>query len=96
MPDYEYSLFPLAIGTSFHPRPGNFILCKEEEPQVFVALFVGETSDLSRWESLESVDVEGYESHLETQRFSREFVQIDHVARHRTILVGCHQPCSLH
>jgi len=45
---YKYSIFPLAIGTSFHPRPGNFILCKEEEPQIFVALFVGEASDLSR------------------------------------------------
>ena len=45
---YKYTIYPLAIGSSFHPRPGNFILCREDEPRVFTALLVGETSDLSR------------------------------------------------
>ena len=48
---YTYSIYPLDV--TFLNRAGNYVFVKETEPKTFLAIYVGETSDLS----------EGFDSH---------------------------------
>jgi hypothetical protein len=44
--EYKYWINP--IGTSFKSEPGNYIFAKETSPDVWTAIYVGETDDLGR------------------------------------------------
>jgi predicted GIY-YIG superfamily endonuclease len=44
----KYTYYVYTIGTKFTEVPGNYIFCKKNSAGLWVAIYVGETGDLSQ------------------------------------------------